>query len=227
MSRHLAITGASRGIGRQTARLYAKRGYSLSVIGRDSPALRELVSELAEAGTSVRALHCDLGIRSEADSVFSQLAAGPAPDVVIHNAGMIERAAIVGHSDELWDAHFEVNVTAPMRLTRAVLPEMLARKSGRVLFVSSISAVMGTKAQSAYNSSKAALLGLMRCLAEELSDTGLMTAAVLPGSVDTEMLSGSGFAPRMTADEVARTLFFLGVESSVAHNGAIVEMYGV
>jgi NAD(P)-dependent dehydrogenase (short-subunit alcohol dehydrogenase family) len=66
----------------------------------------------------------------------------------------------------------------------------------------------------------------MKCLAEELSDTGVFTLAVLPGSVSTQMLQGSGFSPRMAAEEVARTLAFYALEASSAHNGGVVEMFG-
>jgi len=139
----------------------------------------------------------------------------------------VERALVHEQTDDLWDRHFEVNVTAPMRLTRALLPGMLTRNSGRILFVSSISAVFGTRSQSAYNASKAAGLAFMRCLAEELSPTQLSTMAVLPGAVDTDMLLGSGYAPQMSAEDVARTLFFYATDPSRAHNGAAVEMFGV
>jgi NAD(P)-dependent dehydrogenase (short-subunit alcohol dehydrogenase family) len=66
----------------------------------------------------------------------------------------------------------------------------------------------------------------MKCLAEELSDTGVSTMALLPGSVDTRMLDGSGFSARMSATEVAGTLVFYALDSSPAHNGARVEMFG-
>jgi len=67
----------------------------------------------------------------------------------------------------------------------------------------------------------------MKSLAAELTDTGLMTAAVLPGSVDTRMLEGSGFPARMSADDVAHTLTHFALDAPLAHNGAVVEMFGV
>ena len=67
----------------------------------------------------------------------------------------------------------------------------------------------------------------MKSLAEELSDSGLMTAALLPGSVATRMLEGSGFPPRMTAEDVAKTLAFFALDAPLAHNGAVIEMFGV
>jgi 3-oxoacyl-[acyl-carrier protein] reductase len=147
--------------------------------------------------------------------------------VIIHNAATIDRDLVHEMSDRLWDLQLEVNLTAPFRITRAFLPGMLERKSGRVLFVSSISAVLGTPSQSAYHASKAGLVALMKCLAEELCDTGVTTMALLPGSVDTKMLEGSGFPARMTPEDVAHSLVFYALDSSQAHNGARVEMFGI
>lgn len=147
--------------------------------------------------------------------------------MVVHNAAVIERAPVQDTSLESWKEQLDVNLSAPFALTRALLPKMLAKKRGRILFVSSISAVVGTRNQSAYHASKAGLVGLMRCLAEELSDTGVMTAALLPGSVDTRMLAESRFSPRMSPREVADTLTYYALEGGLGHNGAIIEMFGV
>jgi 3-oxoacyl-[acyl-carrier protein] reductase len=103
---------------------------------------------------------------------------------------------------------------------------MLRAGTGRFVFVSSITATMGARNAAAYAASKWGLVGLSKSLAEELSDTGLSSVAVLPGSVDTEMLTGSGFQPRMTAEDVARTLIHYALDAPLAHNGAIVEMFG-
>jgi 3-oxoacyl-[acyl-carrier protein] reductase len=120
-----------------------------------------------------------------------------------------------------------VNLTAPFVLTRALLPAMRARRSGRIVFVASISSTLGTAKLSAYCASKWGIVGFMKSLAEELSDSGLMTCAVLPGSVDTRMLTGSVFPPRMSADDVARTLLHYAFDAPLAHNGASIEMFGV
>lgn len=224
------ISGASRGIGRALALSLAKEApsHELLLLNRRSQAQEESEGELRELGAKFTSLDCDLASRESVDAaVAAVLEAGGAPDVVVHNAGLIERSLITEMSDESWDRQLEVNLTAPLRLTRGLLPGMLARGSGRVLFVSSISAVLGSKTQAAYHASKAGLLGAMRCLAEEVSDTGVMTMALLPGSVDTRMLEGSGFPARMSPEDLARTLRFYAFEAPLAHNGASVEMFGI
>ena len=169
----------------------------------------------------------DCGPTSCLPALRDALDSGPAPDAIVHNAGVIERALVQQMSDRLWDDQLEINLTAPLRITRAFLPGMIEAGKGRIVFVSSISAVLGTKYQSAYHAAKAGLLGAMKCLAEELSDTGVSTMAILPGAVKTEMLEGSGFPARMTPEEVARTLAFYALDPSTAHNGCRIEMFGI
>lgn len=222
------ITGASRGIGRAVALSLAERGFSLALLGRSSQAQRETERLLQERSASFRHFDCELtDAASIAAAGSAVLAECGAPEVLINNAGIIERALVAECSDESWQRQLDVNLTAPFRLTRALLPAMLERKRGRILHVASISAVCGTRTQAGYHASKWGLVGFMKCLAEELTDTGLMTCAVLPGSVDTEMLKGSPFSPRMTAEEVARTLCFYAEDAALAHNGAVIEMFGV
>lgn len=222
------ITGASRGVGRATALALAERGVEVVLLGRSQPHLEETRALVAARGGHAEIVVCELADREAVEDAARRIAASAeAPRAIVHAAGVVERAPVTELSDVSWDYQLAVNLTAPFLLTRALLPSMLEARRGRVLFVSSISAGLGTAAQSAYNVSKAGLVAFMRCLAAELSDTGLLTAAVLPGSIDTDMLVGSGFAPRMTAEEVARTLTFLALDASPAHNGATLEMFGV
>lgn len=221
------VTGGSRGIGRATAFALAARGFSLALPARPSAARTETEEELWRRGVKHRFFDCDLTEGAELTRTAELiLAECGAPDVLVNNAGIIERASVAECTDASWERQLALNLTAPFRLTRSFLPAMLERRRGRILHVASISAVLGTARQAAYHASKWGLLGFMKCLAEELSDTGLMTCAILPGSVETDMLAGSGFPARMTPDEVARTLCFYATEAPLAHNGAIVEMFG-
>jgi len=222
------ITGTSRGIGRALSLELADRGVELLLLGRSSADQTETEELLASKGATFAAYYCDFKDRAALDAALVEaLHSGPAPDAIVHNAAMIERAEVRQMSDRLWDEQIEINLTAPLRITRAFLPKMVEAKKGRIVFVSSISAVVGTKTQAAYHAAKAGMLGVMRCLAEELSDTGVSTMALLPGSVKTRMLEGSGFTARMTPEEVARTLAYYALDPSPAHNGARVEMFGV
>lgn len=224
----VAITGASRGIGRATAIALGRRGVKLALIGRESAELAETSRELTGLGVSATSFPADLAdaaqTRAAARRVQSSLGT---PGAVIHNAGIIERARIVDTTPGSFERQLAVNLTAPFLITREWLPAMLERGSGRLVFVGSISSTLGSPGAAAYCASKWGLVGFVKSLAEEVSDRGLMAVAVLPGSVDTSMLAGSGFAPRMTADDVASTLVHYALDAPLAHNGAVIEMFGV
>jgi 3-oxoacyl-[acyl-carrier protein] reductase len=223
------ITGASRGIGRATAVACAARGSELGLLGRPSKEQRETTDLCLKNGARrVIELGADVAVPSELEKAAGEfLRTCGAPDALIHNAGIAARTSVEDTTLASWEDQLRVNLTAPYVLTRALLPAMRARRTGRIVFVASISSTLGTAKLSGYCATKWGIVGFMKSLAEELSDSGLMTCAVLPGSVDTQMLAGSGFPPRMSADDVARTLLHYALDAPLAHNGASIEMFGV
>jgi NAD(P)-dependent dehydrogenase (short-subunit alcohol dehydrogenase family) len=221
------ITGASRGIGRATALTLAARGVALALVGRPSAALAETADLATRSGVRVESVPCDLSRPEEIVAAAAVIVERfGAPAVVVNNAATIHRASVEEISDRAWNETLDVNLRAPFLLTRAFLPSMRKARAGRFIQVSSISATVGTAHASAYSASKWGLVGFMKSLAEELTDSGLMTMALLPGSVDTDMLRGSGFAPRMTPEDVARTIAYYALEAPLSHNGGVVEMFG-
>ena len=226
-SRLAIITGASRGIGLATALAFAERKLALTLVGRVSRELERARARSEAAGSPhVELVPADLADLDAVQRVASELALST-PSVVVHNAGVVHREVVEDISRESFLEQLDVNLTAPFLLTQALLPSMRRAATGRILFVGSISSTLGSARQSAYCASKWAIVGFMKSLAEELTDSGLMTAAVLPGSVDTRMLEGSGFPKRMSAEDVAKTLVFLALDAPLAHNGACVEMFGI
>jgi 3-oxoacyl-[acyl-carrier protein] reductase len=222
------VTGAGRGVGRAVALSLAKRGLRLALIGRASPGHAE-TARLAAALSA----HAPLEVPAEfGDAASLERAAARivselgAPSVVVHNAGMVVRASIEATNVSEWDEQMNVNLRAPFVLTRALLPSMRAARRGRFVFIGSISATLGSPGAAGYAASKWGLTGFMKSLAEELSDSGLMACGVLPGSISTDMLVGSPFKPRMSAEDVARSVEFLALDAPLAHNGAILEMFG-
>lgn len=229
MSAFALITGAGRGVGRAVALALAKRGVDLAVIGRPSPQHAEAVSLFQQlSGKQPFQVFADFqdapALEQAAQSVVAALGA---PSIVVHNAGVVVRASIEETSVAAWDEQLDVNLRAPFVLTRALLPSMRAAKSGRFVFIGSISGTLGSPGAAAYAASKWGLTGFVKSLAAELSDSGLMACAVLPGSIDTDMLKGAPFPPRMSAADVAKSVEFLALDAPLAHNGAVVEMFGV
>lgn len=229
MSGVALVTGASRGVGRAVALSLAQRGLRLALVGRRSTALDETAALLRNLSPQppleLTADFADAqSLERAAARVVTELGA---PSVVVHNAGMVVRARIEETSVAAWDEQVGVNLRAPFVLTRALLPSMRAAGSGRFVFVGSISGTLGSPGAAGYAASKWGLTGFMKSLAEELSDSGLMACAVLPGSIDTDMLKGSPFPARMSAEDVAKSVEFLALDAPLSHNGATLEMFGV
>lgn len=222
------VTGASRGLGRAVALALSRRSLSLVLLGRRSPAHSETAELVRRAGGTAHELFADLAdgeaLERAAQRLLSEL--GP-PHVVVHNAGVVVRASVEQTTVSDWDKQLDTNLRAPFVLTRALLPALRAQGRGRLIFVGSISGTLGSPGAAAYAASKWGLTGFVKSLAEELKDSGLMACSVLPGSIDTEMLRGSPFVARMSAEQVAKTIEFLALDAPLAHNGSVLEMFGV
>jgi NAD(P)-dependent dehydrogenase (short-subunit alcohol dehydrogenase family) len=223
------VTGASRGIGRATALFFAEKGVTVALVGRPSGPLEATLSDVRQRGVRSEAFPCDLRHPGEISTAAARIIESlGVPEVLVNNAGIVRRASVEQMPLADWDEQLDVNVRAPFLMSQALLPAMRTARVGRIIHVASISSTIGSPMASAYSASKWALVGFMKSLAEELSGSGVSTLAILPGSVDTEMLEGSGFAPRMSAGDVAKTIGFyaVGDGATTAHNGAVVEMFG-
>ncbi len=221
------VTGASRGIGRAVARALAEEGAAVAVLSTRLDGAAPVADALRAAGHRAHAVGVDVARPAELDTALADVrrALGPV-DVLVNNAGIALRQPLQATSDADFDRVLAVNLAGPFYLARRLLPEMAERGWGRLVNVSSISGTLGTAGMTAYCASKWGLNGLTRALAEEVKGRGVLVAAVLPGSTDTEMLRGSGFAPKMTAEEVAQVVCFLCAEAPLAMTGSLVEVFG-
>jgi len=221
------VTGAGRGIGRAIAVALAKRGCDVALLGRTIESLAEATEEVLLTGQRAVAIACDVAdsaaVTAAAVRVHADLGV---PDVVVPNAGVVHRVSVATMTDDQWDEVIDVNLKGTFLVTRAFLPRMLDLRRGRFVAVASISATMGTPLQSAYCAAKWGTVGFVKSLAEELRGTGLQAMCVMPGSVDTDMLQGSGFAPAMMPGDVAAAAVFLALDAPAAMNASAVEMFG-
>jgi NAD(P)-dependent dehydrogenase (short-subunit alcohol dehydrogenase family) len=217
------VTGGGRGIGAAIARALTTRGVRVTVFARTTAQIDRLVAEggaaLAVAGDVRREEHVArlVAIHEEA---FGRC------DLLVNNAGVLERGLVEEISPEAWREVLDVNLTGAFLCARAVVPGMKRRRKGRIVNVASISGTIGTERASAYNASKWGLIGLTKCLAEELRPGGIQCISVSPGSVDTEMLAKTPFRPEMQPDDVARVVTWAALDAPDAVTGANLEVYG-
>jgi 3-oxoacyl-[acyl-carrier protein] reductase len=200
--RHALVTGAARGIGRAITLELAQRGAHVIACSRDPGKLEELLALVNRCGGKVTLLAADI----TAPTFLAELSRGArAIDVVVHNAMWFPPYSTLEEARpaDIARAH-EVVVTAPMRITAHLLPDMKARGFGRVLFVGSIAASVGAVNQSPYATAKAALHGLVRSLALETAKFGITCNLIEPGLVLTERVMAAIPEDRRAA-LVART----------------------
>ncbi|HVJ92933.1 MAG TPA: SDR family NAD(P)-dependent oxidoreductase [Labilithrix sp.] len=221
------VTGGGRGIGRAISLTLADRGCDVAVLGRDPAGIASTVEEVVRRGRRAVAIPCDVSRSADVDRAASRvLAELGAPTIVVPNAGIVHRISVVDMTEAQWDEVLDVNLKGTFLVVRALLRPMLAEKKGRFVAIGSISGTMGTPRLSAYCASKWGLVGLVKSLAEELRGTGLQSMCVMPGSVDTDMLRGSGFSPAMTPEDVARIVAWVALDAPDAMNGSCVDAFG-
>lgn len=190
MNMHVAITGASAGIGEAIARRFAAEGASLTLVARRRQRLVALSEEL-DVACFVRP--CDLAdLQHATDWVEpAQEALGPI-DVLVNNAGIQVVGPTADIDVERGEHSLRVNVMAPMRLTRAVLPSMLRRRSGCIVDIASMASLAPTPGMFYYNASKGALAAASEALRGELRGTGVHVVTVYPGIIPTTDMGQQG-----------------------------------
>jgi short-subunit dehydrogenase len=209
------ITGASSGIGRSLALLFAQNGYDLVLVARGEAALQELAHEANRQGRTARVMPADLGVAGGVEDLHARLQRdGIDVDVLVNNAGV----GMLGPFHELpldrQVGMIQLNVTSLTALTRLMLPPMLARRRGGVLNVASTAAFQPGPLMAVYYATKAYVLSFSEALAEEVAGTGLQVTCLAPGPTYTEFIERAAMAHTrivaggaMTADEVARQGF--------------------
>jgi len=190
--RTCAVTGASRGIGRETARLLCAEGANVLLVGRNEERLAAATEGAgaagAEAGSRAGALQLDV---TAADAGERMLAATGERfgglDVLVNNAGAAQWRDLDDVPDEDWRAQYELNVMAPLRAMRAAAPAMAERGWGRVVNVCSTAGKRPSAAMPEYSVAKAAELSLSRLFADRYASSGVLVNAICPGPVEAEL----------------------------------------
>jgi len=186
--RACVVTGASRGIGRETARLLCAEGAAVLLVARNEERLAAATEEASAAGGEASALALDVtapdaGERmlAEATERFGSL------DVLVNNAGAARWRDLDDVPDEDWRAQYELNVMAPLRAMRAAVPTMAERGWGRIVNVCSTAGKRPSAAMPEYSVAKAAELSLSRLFADRHAKSGVLVNAICPGPVEAEL----------------------------------------
>ena len=179
------ITGASGGIGMSIAKKMKQCGAKIIISGTRQNVLNDLASEL---GNDVKTIITDLNnkddvlnLAKEAEASFGHI------DILINNAGITADNLFLRMKDDEWDKVINVNLSAPMRLTRQVIKGMLKRRYGRVIFISSVVGYSGNAGQCNYAASKSALIGFTKSIALEVASRGITCNLIAPGFISTPM----------------------------------------
>ena len=179
------ITGGANGIGLATAHQLAQDGYDLFLIDKDLSNLEIAKKQLGVHNRKVEILNIDL---SESDHVLSELGKKFSQfevDALVNNAGIGFARTVEQTTIEEWDLTFAVNIKATFLMCKLIVPQMVARKKGVIVNVASAGALIGLKNRVAYCASKAAVVGLTRCIAADHALDGIRINAIAPGTVDS------------------------------------------
>ena len=190
------VTGASRGIGLAVARRLGKMGARVSICARNPVNLDRAASDLRAAGIQVLTLRTDVTCGDEVTSLVTQTqrALGPV-DILVNNAGIGVFGPFQVQTEADWNAILDTNLKSVFLVSRAVAPEMIQRKTGHIINISSLAGKSTFANGAIYCASKWGLLGLTGCMAEELRAHGIRVSAICPGSVATEFSPHAGKDP--------------------------------
>ena len=193
------VTAAGAGIGRATALAFASEGATVTATDIDAAALASLASDAPAIVTTL------LDVRS--DTAVAAALAGAAPDILFNCAGFVHHGTILDCTAEEWAFSWDLNVTSMLRTIRAVLPAMLARRSGTIINMASVaSSLRGVPNRFAYGTTKAAVIGLTKAVAADYVAQGIRVHAICPGTVASPSLEARIAAQ---ADPVAARAAFV------------------
>ena len=186
------VTGASSGIGFELARQFATHGHDLLIVAEDA-GIHDAARKLQNDGTAVHSVRSDLSARDGVDQVVGEIKSMARPvSVLAANAGVGVNGAFLDNDLDEELKMIQLNCTSAVQLTKRVLPDMVARKDGKLLFTSSIAATMPGPYITVYAATKAFLFSFAEGLRGELKDSGITVTALMPGATETNFFRRAG-----------------------------------
>ena len=234
MNKIVLVTGASRGIGLEVAKLFSKEGYKVIGTSRGDFNLGDLIGD-----SSAMSVQLDLMSKESINDLFEVLKSKDIlPSVLINNAGITKDQLFLRMKDEDWDDVIETNLNGLFRVTKAFIKPMVKNKFGRVINISSVAGLMGNSGQVNYSSSKSAMVGFSRSLAKELGSRNITSNVVAHGFIETDMTTflsddekvevSKGIPMKRfgTVEDVAKCILFLASDEANYITGQTISVDG-
>ena len=233
--RVVMVTGGTRGIGLACANWFLARGDRVAVTSRSG----EVEGEVLAAPGRLLSLACDVTDSAQVDSAFGAIEEAWSPvEVLVANAGITRDTLVLRMTDEAWSDVIDTNLSGAFRVAKRALSKMIRLHRGRVIFVSSVGAYIGSPGQANYAASKAGLVGMARSMAREVASRTITVNVVAPGLVETNMLAALGeermqeFSSQVPLgrvaqpDEIAEAVGFLASDGAAYVTGAVLPVDG-
>ncbi|MFL6071593.1 MAG: beta-ketoacyl-ACP reductase [Actinomycetes bacterium] len=228
MARSVLVTGGNRGIGWQVAQAFVQLGDDVAITYRSG-----------EPPDGVFAVRADVTDPESLDAAFAQVEAHQGPvEVLVANAGITKDTLLLRMSDDDFESVVQTNLVGAFRVAKRSAKGMLRLKRGRLIFISSVVALLGSAGQTNYAAAKAGMIGFARSAARELGSRGITANVVAPGFVDTDMTSALSDDQRdkilgqiplgryASTDEVAGVVTFLASDAAAYITGAVIPVDG-
>ncbi|QBR13079.1 3-oxoacyl-[acyl-carrier-protein] reductase [Sphingobacterium sp. CZ-2] len=234
------VTGASKGIGRKIAEVFAQHGANVAFTYLSSVEKGQaLEQELQQFGTQIKGYRSDASKFDEADKLINDIVADfGALDIVVNNAGITKDGLLMRMTEENWDDVININLKSIFNVSKAASKVMMKSRKGSIINMSSVVGVQGNAGQANYSASKAGIIGFSKSLAKELGSRNIRTNVVAPGFIRTEMTdvldpkvvagweAGIPLKRAGEAEEVANVCLFLASDLSSYVNGQVLPVCG-
>lgn len=233
------VTGGARGIGKAITQRFHKGGANVAILGRNADAARALADELTKSGAKCIGYGCDVADGAQIDAAVDQIVKDFGKvDVLVNNAGITQDGLVLRMNDEAWNNVINTNLSGSFKMLRACAKIMLKARSGSIINISSVVALIGNAGQANYCAAKAGLIGLTKSTAKEFAARGVRVNAIAPGFIDTDMtgklnedqkkglLTAIPLGRIGAADDIAGATAFLASSDAAYITGQVLSVCG-